>query len=329
MNDACVTIQQRRDGAQSWRISCDGDPLLDRRIDTFETWPTSSLFMASHTDFPLAGERPFTFVRKYVTKLDQSFAFGVGANDSFDIWPVGDSRTFSWLEVELPGMESVRFDRTSPGTSYNFSKFESPTRQGSPFSGSTMEWNRGGWELTTRDDWMYRFPDCNPSKTWVQCSLVSVRRGTGALLFIKRGPKSDLRELRAPNGDVLQFDVNAKHEIVAGADASGRTVRYEYDGKGRLIHIVDPENGDAFYDYDKANRLTTVRDAQRRPLLVNAYGHYGEVTSQTLADGRRIVYEIGSTESRVVHLKITLPDGYVIEWNQTSDGFVRSWPVRP
>jgi YD repeat-containing protein len=325
----CVQILQRRDGAQAWRLDCGSEPPLDRRIDLFEMVPTSSSFVAAHTDFPLAGHRPFTFVRKYRTNLDQTFAFGVAGMDSFDMWPVGDTKTFSWLQLELPGDDDIRFKRTVPGTSYNFSKFEAGEIQGNPFSHSKIAWSGPAWELTTRFGWTYQFPDCSARKTWVQCALIGLHDEAGAKFGITRGPKSDLTELRAPGGDTLRFETNAKHEILSAADSAGRTVGYDYDERGRLVHIADAENGDAFYEYDEANRLTTVRDGQKRALLINEFGHHGEVVSQTLADGRKFTYTLVGTSDGPDLLRITLPDGYEIEWQRTANGFVRSWPWRP
>jgi hypothetical protein len=78
------------------------------------------------------------------------------------------------------------------------------------------------------------------------------------------------------------------------------------------------------------NRLTAVRNAQRQPLLMNAYGYLGEIQSQTLADGEKLVYESGFDQSqRLESLKLTLPNGFTIRWQLTRNGFVRSWPRPP
>jgi uncharacterized protein RhaS with RHS repeats len=107
-------------------------------------------------------------------------------------------------------------------------------------------------------------------------------------------------------------------------------VQYEYDGAGRLTHVHDSANGDKFYQYDPINRMTTVLDAKGHPFLVNTYGYLGEVTSQTLADKRRLLYEYGwDSNQRLTFLKFTDPQGYVIEWWRGPDGFTRSLPHLP
>jgi YD repeat-containing protein len=327
--NACITIFHRRDGAQAWRIGCDAEPPLDRRIETFETYLTRSLLVLSHADLPFEGHRPFTFVRKYRTRSDDAVGFGVGAGQSFDMAPLGDSQTFAQVDLVLEDGTRYPYHRTSPGTDYQTAKLETGEYQGSPFSHSTIEWN-GGWDLKTRDGWIYRFPASGPGRTWLQSALIGIRLDSGREIAIQRGKVGELRELHGPSGDVIRLEHNARKQIIAAADASGRTLRYEYDNLGRLVHLVDPEFGDEFYEYDAANQLTTVRNAQRQTMLVNEYGHVGQVLSQTLADGRRLRYEYGwSGRDRVSFLRVTLPDGYTIEWNETRYGFIQSWPQRP
>jgi hypothetical protein len=71
-------------------------------------------------------------------------------------------------------------------------------------------------------------------------------------------------------------------------------------------------------------------DAQHLPRLLNKYGYLGEIQSQTLADGRKLLYETGYDESHQLdYLKLTLPDGYSIEWRLTRNGLTRSWPQAP
>ena len=96
------------------------------------------------------------------------------------------------------------------------------------------------------------------------------------------------------------------------------------------MRVRDAENGDRFYEYDRANRLTKILDAQRRRLLVNEYGYQYDLRSQTLADGRQLKYAYGYTSRQGIGgVTVTLPDGYEIDWRQTSDGFTRSWPHLP
>lgn len=328
--EPCVTIIQGPGGRQSWRLGCIDDPPADPRFEAFETYPDIPLFVLSRTDFSFASQHSFSFVRKYRPQEDSSLAFGVGSTDSFDIYPVGDSQTFSAMELLLADGARIHYDRISPGSSYSDAKLRARSYMGSPFSLSSIAWNGHGWDLATLDGWTYEFPSSGPDRTWQQSSLIGIRSNSGQAFVVRRTDSGDLRELRAPDGESVQFTCDSMHRIKEASSSSGRTVSYQYDTAGRLTHVQDPQNGDESYQYDQANRLTSVLDAQGRPLLINKYGYLGEIQSQTLADGSSLVYNAGYNENhRMDYLKLTLPNGYTIEWQLTRNGFTRSWPQPP
>jgi YD repeat-containing protein len=323
----CVTITQKPGGKQSWRVDCIYDPPGDNRFEMFETYPGIPLFVMSRTDFSFGGQRSFQFVRQYRPQDDSSRAFGIGATDSFDIFPVGDSQTVSSIELILAAGGRIHYQRTSPGESYSDAKLLAERYIGSPFSLSSLIWNGNGWDLITKGGWTYRFPSSGPGRTWQQGALIGIQSDTGQTFAIRRNNSGDLREIHAPDGTSIDFTIDGMHRIASAKETSGRTMQYDYDAAGRLIHIHDTENGDEFYEYDPVNRLTSVLDAQHNPLLVNTYGYLGEIRSQTLADGRKLLYESGYDEShKLDYLKLTLPNGYTIEWLLTHNGFTRSLP---
>ena len=157
-----------------------------------------------------------------------------------------------------------------------------------------------------------------------------MRSASGKSFSIQRNDSSDLQEVRAPDGESIDFNYDAKHRITSGRESSGHAIQYEYDAAGRLAHMIDSQNAEEFYEYDPANRLTAVRDARHRPLLVNEYGDMGEIRSQTLANGEKLLYESGyDQDHKFQSLKLTLPNGYTILWQVTRNGLVRSWPRPP
>jgi YD repeat-containing protein len=177
------------------------------------------------------------------------------------------------------------------------------------------------------DGWTYRFPASGPDRTWQQGALTGLRSASGETFSIRRNIASDLQEVRAPNGETIEFTNDAMHRITSGTESSGHAIQYEYDKAGRLVHVHDSQNGEEFYEYDSMNRLTTVQNAQHRSLLVNEYGDMGEIRSQTLADGEKLLYESGYDENqKLASLKLTLPNGYTILWQRTRDGFIRYLP---
>lgn len=329
-DEPCVTITQGPGGKQGWRLDCVDNPPADSRFETFKTYPVIPLFVMSRTDFSFGGQKSLAFVREYRPHDDRSRTFGIGADDSFDIYPVGDSQTFSQIDLILAAGGRIHYQRISAGESYSDAKLRAGAYMGSPFSLSSLAWNGNGWDLTTLDGWTYRFPSSGPGRTAQQCALIGIHSASGQTYTIKRTATSDLREVTAPDGTSVEFTTDAAQRITSAKESSGRTIQYDYDAAGRLTHAQDSENGDESYEYDPANRLISVFDADHRPLLVNTYGYLGEIQSQTLADGRKLTYESGYSENhKLDYLKLTLPDGYAIEWWLTRYGFTRSWPQAP
>jgi YD repeat-containing protein len=180
-----------------------------------------------------------------------------------------------------------------------------------------------------RDGWTYQFPSSSPTQSWQRSALVGVTSTSGAFTITRQGA-GDLRVVKAPDGTSVEFGVNSMHRIISARESGGRTVHYEYDADGRLVHVQDSETGDEFYEYDPLNRLRAVLDATRRPRLLNTYGYSGDIRSQTLANGDTLSYEgVYSSSSGLVALKLTLPNGYTIDWSLTSDGYSQSWPQAP
>ena len=105
----CVTILQGPNGKQGWRLGCINESEGDGRFERFETFTGVPLFVMSRVDFSFKGQPSFPFVRKYRPHDDRSRPFGIGATDSFDIFPVGDSQTFAWIELILEGGEESSF----------------------------------------------------------------------------------------------------------------------------------------------------------------------------------------------------------------------------
>jgi YD repeat-containing protein len=326
----CVSILQGPTGKQVWRLGCINDTQADGRLERFETYTGVPLFVMSHADFSFRGEPSFPFIRKYRPQDNRSRAFGIGATDSFDIFPAGDSQTFSWIELILAGGERIHYDRTSFGTGYANAELRARSDLGNPFSLSTMAWNGNGWDLATRDGWIYTFPSSGPDRTWQQSALIGIHSAPGKTFSIQRNKASDLQAVRAPSGESIEFASDKADRITSGKESSGHAIQYEYDAAGRLVHVRDSQTGEEFYEYDPANRLIAIRDGDHHPLLVNTYGFLGEIQSQTLANGDKLLYESGYDENhKLVSLKLTLPNRYTILWQLTRSGFVRSWPQPP
>src|SRR5580704_17222184 len=143
----CLAILQGPNGRQAWHLGCPGEPERDSRFELFETYPGIPLLVMSRTDFSFRDQPSFPFVRKYRPQDDRSRAFGIGTTDSFDIFPVGDSETFSWIDLILADGAKIHYNRSSLGTGYADARLRAGSYMGSPFSLSSLAWNGNGWDL--------------------------------------------------------------------------------------------------------------------------------------------------------------------------------------
>ena len=300
------------------------------RFEIFENYTAVPLFLMSRTDLTLGAQPSLPFVHSYSSADNRMRTLGIGTSDSFNIYLAGDSQTFANIDLILASGEQIHFDRFSRGTGYADAKLRAGAYMGSPFSKATLQWNSNGWDLLARDGWTYKFPASGPGRGVQESSLLRIEAGPGRVFAIERTPEADLRRAQAPDGSWIEFTCDSMHRIARAKKSSGRAVEYEYDQAGRLVHIRDLENGDEFHQYDPVNRLTRVLDAKGHSLLQNTYGYSGEITSQTLAYGRKLQYEYGWDPNRTPsYLKLTDPNGYVIEWWQTKSGILWTLPKRP
>lgn len=326
----CVTITQGPGGRQSWMLDCLDNPPTDSRFELFENYTALPLFVMSRTDFAFSGQPSLPFLRMYRSAEDHVQTFGIGTSDSFTIFPAGDNQTFSYLDLILAAGERIHFERVSRGRSYANARLRADAYMGSPFSQASLAWNGNGWDMVTRDGWTYKFPASGPDRSVRESALLRIEAGSGQVFFIQRTPEGDLQRAQAPDGSSIEFTCDSMHRVIRAKKSSGRTVEYEYDSAGRLAHLRDSENGEEFYRYGAFNRLTAVLDVKGRSLLQNTYGFAGEITSQTLADGRTLRYAYGWDENRnPSYLRLTDPHGYIIQWWRTRDGILWSLPELP
>ncbi len=324
----CFSITQGPQRTQAWRSDCTRYPPNDSRFETFENYTDITLLVMAHTDFPFDRQRYLSFIRKYRNQDDRSRSFGIGGNDSFDIFPVGDSQTFSTIELILEDGGRIHFDRVSGGTGVADADLRAGVLMSSPFSHSRLEWNGNGWNLKTVAGWTYQFPASGPDRSPEQSALVRIETGEGAV-SIQRNSAGALQHIKGLDGSI-DFTCDSNNRIIRAQNSSGHTIRYEYGAGGKLKRVQDSELSGEFYQYDPANRLTSVLDSTGRPLLVNTYGYLGEVTSQTLADHRTLRYAYGFDENqRTSSVTFTDDHGYVTRWIRGRDGFYGSLPQPP
>jgi YD repeat-containing protein len=325
----CITLVESRDGAQGWHLACDEDPPDDDRVQTYQYYPTVPLLVMSHADLSAGPRRRLAFIRKYKTLDDGDFTFGIGGNDSFDPFLVGDATAFSWIEMVQANNAHVRFNRTSSGTSFAEVQLRAPRQMSTLFSSAAMTVSANRWAVTTFDKWVYDFPLSRPGLDLRLGALVSIRSPGGDAWTLHRSRAGDLTQVSGPSGPVLDFTVDSDRRL-ATATGMGRRLRYEYDTAGYLAHVVDEGRRDESYEYDERHRLESVSTDGQRVVLRNQWDRSAHLLSQTLADGRSLQYFAAyDSRDKMTDLVVVLPDGYRLEWNLTSAGYVQSWPYKP
>lgn len=284
--------------------SSDGDPV--------DCW--SGIFLLRETDLELPDTLPVQLKRVYRSRDTTSRGFGIGGTHPFDMFLVGDDRTYSYADLILPDGRRIRYTRISTGTGYVNAVYQNTTSP-TAFFGSRMTWNGDGWDITLKDGTVYVFGDVAP--------LRAIRDRYGNTVTITRDWFGGLAQVTSPNGRWIRFTNDDYNRITQAQDNLGRTLTYEYDDDGRLIAVTDPLNGVRQYTYDSEHRLLTVRDPRGHISVTNEYDMNGRVSKQTLAD--QSTYEFSYTldsNGVATQTDVTDPRGYTRRVTFNSSGYV-------
>jgi RHS repeat-associated protein len=255
-------------------VSCDGDP-----IDL-----GTGLFVYRKTDLFLPDVIPIKLNRTYRPNDAASRAFGIGTSHDYDMFLVGESSTYSYIDVVFPDGARVHCPRISTDTTYTDAVFQCNSMPG-PYFGATTVWNGNGWTLTRRDGMVYQFHDGFSAGRAQQGALVSITDRNGNTLAVVRDSNYNITQITSPNGRWVQFTYDSNYRVTNVQDNAGRTVQYSYDSSGRLTQVVDANNGTWKYSYDSNNNMTSLIDPRSVTYLQNKYDSQNRVITQTLADG--------------------------------------------
>lgn len=295
---------------------------------------TTGLFLYSHTDFNLPDTIPITVTRTYRQGDTTSRAFGLGTSISYDIFPVGEDQTYSYIDLVLPDGGRVHYVRTSPGTSYSNAVFlhnSTPTK----FYGSTIFWDptittpnpAGGWRLVFKDGTSWGFPESANVTTGTRASLIFVQDRFGNTLNITRNFNNgtgDITQITSPNGRWLQFTYDNCNRIQQITDNIGRTTVYAYDSAsctgstiGRLHTVTDPDSNITTYNYQGASpdQMTSIIDGRNITYLQNYYDSNNRVYKQQLPSGTFQFSYTTNSSGNVTQTNVTDPNGYVHQMN--------------
>lgn len=284
----------------------------------------TGLFLLQRTDLSLPGAIPISVTRTYRPRDTVSRAFGIGVNHLYDIFTIGDTWPYTYQELILPDGGRVRFERTSPGTSFGDAVYEhtsSPTE----FQGAVISYTGGRWRLRMKNGVEMYFADCEGCTSSRAAALLEYRDRWSNRITLQRDSNRNLTRIGTPDGRTIDLTYDASNRVIEARDNSDRVVTYQYDASGRLWKVTDPEGGVEEYDYDTSNRMTSVKKPNGTTMVTNVYDANGRVTRQTLADGG--VYQFAytlDTSGRVTQTDITDPRGNVRRIAFNAHGYVTS-----
>jgi RHS repeat-associated protein len=260
---------------------------------------SSGLFSTRKTDLVLPDVIPISFERTYRTQDSVSRPFGIGASDSYEMFLIGDTSPYTYVELVLSDGERFYFYRTSSGTGFTNAVY---AHTGTPSSwyGATITnidsisspppITNTEWVLRTKDGTQYCFPDGLNQTAPGLMALLGIVDRNGNVLTITRDGNGNKTKITSPNGRYITFQNDSNNRITQAQDNSGRTVQYQYDAIGRLSQVTDAAGGTWQYTYDSNNNMLTLEDARGITYLTNVYDTGGNVTQQTLADGSTYQY---------------------------------------
>lgn len=279
----------------------DGDP-----VDL-----STGLFILNKTDLAVQDVVRLALRRTYRQSDSMSRAFGIGATHNYDIFLVGTTFPYTYMDLILPDGGRVHFDRISPGTSYSDAVYEHTSSPTSYYK-ARISWDGSCWcwKMAMKDGTLIWFPDGALAVRSMQGAALRIQDRYGNAVQLTRNAAGDLTQILSPNGRYIDLAYDTSHRITQATDNIGRTVQYTYDGSGRLWKVTDPMSGVTEYTYDTSHRMLTLKDARGIVFLTNQYDANGRVSLQTQADGSQyqFAYTLDVT-GKVSEVTVTDPRG--------------------
>ncbi len=309
-----------------WNMDWSGKPPTDVSSEHFSAHLGAGLLVQRKTDFYLGGDFPLQFVRVYANQDNESREFGVGTNDSLDIYMAGEPGKYLALTQEN-GVRTY-FDRDVAGDSAGRLAYRGRADYFGPFSRGRVFLRRDDSDLKTADGWHYFFPYRATAKSEAKLTaLTGYSDPQGRRFDMERNDAGDLLNVRTPAGKWLHFESDQQHRYRRIEDSEGRIVNYDYDAKGRLVKVSGTQGDAEFYRYDDQNQMLAVMDGSEHVLMSVAYFPDGRISSQTLRDGRSFRYEYQrNATGQVTQIRFTDPRGYVSFFNCVGKDYSQSLP---
>jgi YD repeat-containing protein len=275
--DLEVSIENGSGKPPIWRMYSSRDVLQQIPAHLFNADLTIGLFVSRQADFIFDGDYPLRFVRVYRNMDPQSRAFGVGTNDSLDMFLVGQMGSHIDLIFEDGGQ--LHFVHAPYVAGQKGDIYQGELADGSPFSRARAIFAGGNWTIERRDGWKFEFP----YRPHALASKVTVLTGFsdpgGQKYEMLRNEFGDLLSVTTPAGRSLQFLTDTEHRVSSITDSAGRKVTYSYDAAGRLSQVTDSDGYQESYGYDDKSEMLAITPDGGAPVLANTYDVAGNIVS--------------------------------------------------
>jgi hypothetical protein len=266
-----------------------------RKLDFFEVMLMFGGFFHIKTDLFVPDVIPLAFTRTHnpydpwVTKNHPYL------RHVYDPYLSGSRNPYTYLDWKLPDASVIPYRRIFPGTNYDDAVYENRT----PFplfSGSRIDWNGYGWDISLANGTTYLSPEAYFAKRPQQGSLVGIFDKEGREVKLRRASSGDLQEIKSPSGNWIRFEYR-QEDISKAFDSAGNFTEYTYD-RSRSLQRATYSNGQAInYAYDSFKRVLKVATSDGSTLIEKTYDSAdasAKVVRIALSDGSfyRIDYNL-------------------------------------
>ena len=240
IGDPCFTVRhyyspekQRKDSAHLTGCSSTHG---ETDLEVLNIYLRYGLLLSRRTDFYFAGELPLELSRVIRTQDSRSRAFGIGGTHSLNIFPVGNTWPFTWMDVILEDGGRLHYRRGDWGTSYWDAMYVAePTI--TDFYSSYLTWNWPGWKLFRKDGRTYLFPDGGGKQRPEQAALIGEQDQAGNALRLQRDPWGKLVLASTNDGKWVRFAYDSGYRITQARDNDGHEISYRYSPEGCLEEV--------------------------------------------------------------------------------------------
>lgn len=329
-NSVVPTVSMILDPNQpaAWNLDWSAKPPVDVSTEYIAADLWAGLLVQRRTDFYLKGDFPLQFVRTYSGRDAESREFGVGTNDSLDIYTGGVPNKY--LELALENGVRTHFDFVPRSGGSRGQIYRARADYFSPFSRANLFMRGFDVEIETTEGWHYFFPFRQAAKAEDKYSVLSgYVDPQGRRFEMQRNNSGDLLRVTTPSGKWLNFERDEQNRFRRIESSEGRTVNYEYDAQGRLVRVSDSDGNAEAYRYDEKNQIVAVVDGAGRVQMDIVYSPDGWISSQTLADGRTFKYEYQhDKKGGLAQIRFTDPRGYVTLFDYADKQYLQSLPSK-